>query len=94
MSGHRDHPVGGEGEAAVVERGVRQPGEDLAAVGSLEGDHAHAPGGVLHGHVEPGVLDRLLDVGQVLVGGATRGSDVETSALQGENLLLLFRPLL
>ena len=81
MARNLDHLVAVEGEALVVQRGGGQLGQDVAAEGTLQRQHAHVLGLVLQSHVEALVLHRLGDVGQVLVGGAARGRDVEAALL-------------
>ena len=82
VAGHRDHLVGVEGETLVVQRARGQLGEDVPAVGALQGQHPHVLGPVLQAHVEPLVLQCGSDVRQVLIGRSSSRRNVKPATLR------------
>ena len=83
MSCNLDHLVRREREAEVVQRHVRQFLEDVPGIGALQAQHPHLLAPILQGDVEAGILNRGLNVGKVLIGGAASSSNVEAAAFKG-----------
>ena len=82
MSSNLDHLVRGEREAEVVQRHVGQFLEDVPGIGALQAEHPHLLAPIFQGDVEPGILNRGLYVGKVLVGGTASSSNVEATAFK------------
>merc|ERR1740131_249947 len=83
MSSNLDHLVRGEREAEVVQRHLGQFLEDVPGIGALQAEHPHLLAPIFQGDVEPGILNRGLNVGEVLIGGAASSSNVEAAAFKG-----------